>query len=54
MLLNVLNNLTEATKASDGNKKKRVAKFDVEMMKMVLPFAWIWNVVYCLRMCMHS
>ena len=31
----------------------RVAEFDVEMMKMVFAiFMAIWNVVYCLRMCM--
>ena len=31
----------------------RVAEFDVEMMKMVLAICMaIWNVVYCLRMCM--
>jgi hypothetical protein len=31
----------------------RVAEFDVEMMKMVFAICMaIWNVVYCLRMCM--
>ena len=31
----------------------RVAKFDVEMMKMVFAICMaIWNVVSCLRMCM--
>ena len=31
----------------------RVAEFDVDMMKMVFAICMaIWNVVYCLRMCM--